>query len=132
MIAIDKETGSFTDEYLPEQRSHLYGITAVYPYCPGGKNTPNPTSSRLPDGCYVLDTLKISISLCSKEIVNGYFQKQQSLHPKKNFRPRNLSLHPTKGGKPFTKANEATDFPAKDYQVVFFKLYLKSLLLYFF
>lgn len=44
MIAIDKETGSFTDEYLPEQRSHLYGITAVYPYCPGGKthNKPNP------------------------------------------------------------------------------------------
>ncbi|NXT02957.1 NID2 protein, partial [Jacana jacana] len=37
VIAIDKETGSFTDEYLPEQRSHLYGITAVYPYCPGGK-----------------------------------------------------------------------------------------------
>ncbi|XP_074960432.1 nidogen-2 isoform X2 [Phalacrocorax aristotelis] len=37
VIAIDKETGSFTDEYLPEQRSHLYGITAVYPYCPGAK-----------------------------------------------------------------------------------------------
>ncbi|KFR05826.1 Nidogen-2, partial [Nipponia nippon] len=36
VIAIDKESGSFTDEYLPEQRSHLYGITAVYPYCPGG------------------------------------------------------------------------------------------------
>uniref|UniRef100_A0A663LQR9 Nidogen 2 n=1 Tax=Athene cunicularia TaxID=194338 RepID=A0A663LQR9_ATHCN len=44
VIAIDKETGSFTDEYLPEQRSHLYGITAVYPYCPGGKNTTKPTS----------------------------------------------------------------------------------------
>ncbi|NXX10210.1 NID2 protein, partial [Podargus strigoides] len=37
VIAINKETGSFIDEYLPEQRSHLYGITAVYPYCPGGK-----------------------------------------------------------------------------------------------
>ncbi|KFP07296.1 Nidogen-2, partial [Calypte anna] len=36
VIAVDKETGSFTDEYLPEQRSHLYGITAVYPYCLGG------------------------------------------------------------------------------------------------
>ncbi|KFO74596.1 Nidogen-2, partial [Cuculus canorus] len=36
VIAVNKETGSFTDEYLPEQRSHLYGITAVYPYCPGG------------------------------------------------------------------------------------------------
>uniref|UniRef100_A0A669Q3Z3 Nidogen 2 n=1 Tax=Phasianus colchicus TaxID=9054 RepID=A0A669Q3Z3_PHACC len=37
VIAVNKETGSFTDEYLPEHRSHLYGITAVYPYCPGGK-----------------------------------------------------------------------------------------------
>ncbi|NXI32223.1 NID2 protein, partial [Sterrhoptilus dennistouni] len=37
VIAVNKETGAFTDEYLPEQRSHLYGITAVYPYCPGGK-----------------------------------------------------------------------------------------------
>uniref|UniRef100_A0A8C6IZH3 Uncharacterized protein n=1 Tax=Melopsittacus undulatus TaxID=13146 RepID=A0A8C6IZH3_MELUD len=37
VIAVDKETGFFTEEYLPEQRSHLYGITAVYPYCPGGK-----------------------------------------------------------------------------------------------
>ncbi|NXK92409.1 NID2 protein, partial [Formicarius rufipectus] len=37
VIAVNKDTGSFTDEYLPEQRSHLYGITAVYPYCPGGK-----------------------------------------------------------------------------------------------
>ncbi|NXG16166.1 NID2 protein, partial [Grallaria varia] len=37
VIAVNKDTSSFTDEYLPEQRSHLYGITAVYPYCPGGK-----------------------------------------------------------------------------------------------
>nr|XP_021394106.1 nidogen-2 [Lonchura striata domestica] len=37
VIAVNKETGSFTDEYLPEQRSHLYGITAVYPYCPGAR-----------------------------------------------------------------------------------------------
>ncbi|XP_071601251.1 nidogen-2 isoform X2 [Heliangelus exortis] len=37
VIAVDKETGSFTDEYLPEQRSHLYGITAVYPYCLGAR-----------------------------------------------------------------------------------------------
>uniref|UniRef100_A0A803VAG5 Nidogen 2 n=1 Tax=Ficedula albicollis TaxID=59894 RepID=A0A803VAG5_FICAL len=43
VIAVNKETGSFTDEYLPEQRSHLYGITAVYPYCPGGKTHPNPS-----------------------------------------------------------------------------------------
>ncbi|KAJ7422821.1 nidogen 2 [Willisornis vidua] len=40
VIAVNKDTGSFTDEYLPEQRSHLYGITAVYPYCPGGKTHP--------------------------------------------------------------------------------------------
>ncbi|XP_039924573.1 nidogen-2 isoform X2 [Hirundo rustica] len=37
VIAVNKETGAFTDEYLPEQRSHLYGITAVYPYCPGAR-----------------------------------------------------------------------------------------------
>ncbi|OWK53175.1 Nidogen-2 [Lonchura striata] len=42
VIAVNKETGSFTDEYLPEQRSHLYGITAVYPYCPGGKRKTHP------------------------------------------------------------------------------------------
>uniref|UniRef100_A0A8C3RBC9 Nidogen 2 n=1 Tax=Cyanoderma ruficeps TaxID=181631 RepID=A0A8C3RBC9_9PASS len=41
VIAVNKETGAFTDEYLPEQRSHLYGITAVYPYCPGGKTHPD-------------------------------------------------------------------------------------------
>ena len=35
VIAVNRDTGQFTDEYLPEQRSHLYGITAVYPYCPG-------------------------------------------------------------------------------------------------
>ncbi|XP_006894436.1 PREDICTED: nidogen-2 [Elephantulus edwardii] len=34
IISVNKESGQFTDEYLPEQRSHLYGITAVYPYCP--------------------------------------------------------------------------------------------------
>uniref|UniRef100_A0A8C3PBM4 Nidogen 2 n=1 Tax=Chrysemys picta bellii TaxID=8478 RepID=A0A8C3PBM4_CHRPI len=37
VIAVNKDNGFLTDEYLPEQRSHLYGITAVYPYCPGGK-----------------------------------------------------------------------------------------------
>ncbi|XP_006872431.1 PREDICTED: nidogen-2 [Chrysochloris asiatica] len=36
VISINKHSGQFTDEYLPEQRSHLYGITAVYPYCPTG------------------------------------------------------------------------------------------------
>ena len=34
---MNKDSGQFTDEYLPEQRSHLYGSTAVYPYCPTGK-----------------------------------------------------------------------------------------------
>ncbi|XP_053553595.1 nidogen-2 [Bombina bombina] len=37
VISINKENGQIVDEYLPEQRSHLYGITAVYPYCPTGK-----------------------------------------------------------------------------------------------
>ncbi|XP_042316860.1 nidogen-2 [Sceloporus undulatus] len=37
VIAVNKDSGAFTDEYLPEQRTHLYGITAVHPYCPGGR-----------------------------------------------------------------------------------------------
>uniref|UniRef100_G1RPG6 Nidogen-2 n=1 Tax=Nomascus leucogenys TaxID=61853 RepID=G1RPG6_NOMLE len=37
VVSVNKHSGQFTDEYLPEQRSHLYGITAVYPYCPTGK-----------------------------------------------------------------------------------------------
>uniref|UniRef100_A0A670HQB4 Uncharacterized protein n=1 Tax=Podarcis muralis TaxID=64176 RepID=A0A670HQB4_PODMU len=37
VIAVNKDSGAFTGEYLPEQRTHLYGITAVHPYCPGGK-----------------------------------------------------------------------------------------------
>ncbi|XP_018084587.1 nidogen 2 L homeolog isoform X1 [Xenopus laevis] len=37
VISIKKDTGHIVEEYLPEQRSHLYGITAVYPYCPSGR-----------------------------------------------------------------------------------------------
>uniref|UniRef100_A0A8C5YM83 Nidogen-2 n=1 Tax=Marmota marmota marmota TaxID=9994 RepID=A0A8C5YM83_MARMA len=37
VISVNKDSGQFIDEYLPEQRSHLYGITAVYPYCPTGR-----------------------------------------------------------------------------------------------
>ncbi|XP_045756810.1 nidogen-2 isoform X2 [Mirounga angustirostris] len=37
VISVNRDSGQFADEYLPEQRSHLYGITAVYPYCPTGK-----------------------------------------------------------------------------------------------
>nr|XP_030710830.1 nidogen-2 isoform X2 [Globicephala melas] len=37
VISVNRDSGQFTDEYLPEQRSHLYGITAVYPYCPTGR-----------------------------------------------------------------------------------------------
>lgn len=37
VISVNKENGQVTEEYLPEQRSHLYGITAIYPYCPSGR-----------------------------------------------------------------------------------------------
>ncbi|CAK6432078.1 unnamed protein product [Pipistrellus nathusii] len=37
IISVNRDSGQFTDEYLPDQRSHLYGITAVYPYCPAGR-----------------------------------------------------------------------------------------------
>ncbi|XP_030070577.1 nidogen-2 isoform X2 [Microcaecilia unicolor] len=36
VIVVNKATGQITDEYLPEQRSHLYGITVVQPYCRSG------------------------------------------------------------------------------------------------
>ncbi|XP_062947968.1 nidogen-2 [Cynocephalus volans] len=35
VISLHKDSSQFIDEYLPEQRSHLYGITAVYPFCLG-------------------------------------------------------------------------------------------------
>ncbi|KAE8586619.1 hypothetical protein XENTR_v10021718 [Xenopus tropicalis] len=37
VISLNKDTGHIVEEYLPEQRSHLYGVTAVYPYCPSGR-----------------------------------------------------------------------------------------------
>ncbi|XP_073434012.1 nidogen-2 [Dendrobates tinctorius] len=37
VISINKDNGQIGEEYLPEQRSHLYGITAIYPYCPSGR-----------------------------------------------------------------------------------------------
>ncbi|XP_023185226.1 nidogen-2 isoform X2 [Xiphophorus maculatus] len=33
VIAVDKVSSKFTDEYLPEQRSHLYGITIATTHC---------------------------------------------------------------------------------------------------
>ncbi|KAM9293960.1 nidogen-2 [Gastrophryne carolinensis] len=40
VISVNKDSGQIAEEYLPEQRSHLYGITAVYPYCPSGECHP--------------------------------------------------------------------------------------------
>ncbi|XP_075469905.1 nidogen-2 isoform X2 [Ascaphus truei] len=37
VISVNKDDGQISDEYLPDQRSHLYGITAIYPYCPSGR-----------------------------------------------------------------------------------------------
>lgn len=36
IIAVDAYAGEVTDVHLPKQRDHLYGITAVFPYCPTG------------------------------------------------------------------------------------------------
>ncbi|XP_037552667.1 nidogen-2 [Nematolebias whitei] len=33
VIAVNKDSSKFTDEYLPEQRSHLYGVTIATTYC---------------------------------------------------------------------------------------------------
>ncbi|OXB64072.1 hypothetical protein ASZ78_001692, partial [Callipepla squamata] len=78
VIAVNKETGSFVDEYLPEHRSHLYGITAVYPYCPGGKAQQNPTPfSSLLDGRQAKE-IRFSLQQGNS---NDNFKKQHS-HPK--------------------------------------------------
>ncbi|KAJ8341119.1 hypothetical protein SKAU_G00334100 [Synaphobranchus kaupii] len=37
VIAMSRDTSQFTDEYLPDQRSHLYGITVATPYCLSGR-----------------------------------------------------------------------------------------------
>uniref|UniRef100_A0A4W3IYH5 Nidogen 2 n=1 Tax=Callorhinchus milii TaxID=7868 RepID=A0A4W3IYH5_CALMI len=37
VIVVNKANGQTTDEFLPDQRSHLYGITVAYPSCPHGK-----------------------------------------------------------------------------------------------
>lgn len=36
IINVSKEHSQLT-EYLPQQRSHVYGITVAYPYCPSGR-----------------------------------------------------------------------------------------------
>ncbi|XP_078262824.1 uncharacterized protein nid2a isoform X2 [Rhinoraja longicauda] len=33
----NQDGNQIIDEYLPDQRSHLYGITVAYPYCPNGR-----------------------------------------------------------------------------------------------
>ncbi|XP_048455802.1 uncharacterized protein nid2a isoform X1 [Rhincodon typus] len=37
IIVVSKDNNQITDEYLPNQRSHLYGITVAYPRCPHGR-----------------------------------------------------------------------------------------------
>ncbi|XP_072345860.1 uncharacterized protein nid2a isoform X9 [Scyliorhinus torazame] len=36
IIVVTKDDNQIIDEYLPDQRSHLYGITVAYPGCPHG------------------------------------------------------------------------------------------------
>lgn len=37
VIAVSKDSSQFTDEYLPDQRSHLYGIAIATTQCLSGK-----------------------------------------------------------------------------------------------
>ncbi|XP_067847730.1 nidogen-2 [Heptranchias perlo] len=37
IIVVTKDGNQLNDEYLPDQRSHLYGITVAYPRCPHGR-----------------------------------------------------------------------------------------------
>ncbi|MEQ2187545.1 hypothetical protein GOODEAATRI_005771 [Goodea atripinnis] len=49
VIAVSKDSSKFTDEYLPEQRSHLYGITIATTHClPAQSSAPSSTSLRPP------------------------------------------------------------------------------------
>ncbi|KAJ8285030.1 hypothetical protein COCON_G00038800 [Conger conger] len=38
VVAVDRTLGTETDEYLPQKRSRLYGITTAYAQCPSGQN----------------------------------------------------------------------------------------------
>ncbi|KAG7492928.1 hypothetical protein MATL_G00019390 [Megalops atlanticus] len=38
VIAVDRAVGRETEEYLPQKRSRLYGITTAYAQCPSGQN----------------------------------------------------------------------------------------------
>ncbi|KAM9820898.1 LOW QUALITY PROTEIN: nidogen-2 [Neosynchiropus ocellatus] len=40
VIAVNKDSSQFTDEYLPDQRSHLYGIAIATTHCLSGCLTP--------------------------------------------------------------------------------------------
>lgn len=33
VIAVSKDSSQFTDEYLPDQRSHLYGLAVATSHC---------------------------------------------------------------------------------------------------
>lgn len=37
VIAVGKDASQFTDEYLPDQRSHLYGIAIATSHCLPGE-----------------------------------------------------------------------------------------------
>ncbi|CAL8389499.1 unnamed protein product [Boreogadus saida] len=39
VIAVNKDTSKFTDEFLPDQRSHLYGLTIATTNCLSGSHT---------------------------------------------------------------------------------------------
>ncbi|CAL8389496.1 unnamed protein product [Boreogadus saida] len=38
VIAVNKDTSKFTDEFLPDQRSHLYGLTIATTNCLSGSH----------------------------------------------------------------------------------------------
>lgn len=39
VIAVNKESSQITDEYLPDQRSHLYGIVIATNHCLSGEKS---------------------------------------------------------------------------------------------
>lgn len=37
LVAVDRHTGKETDQFQPQKRTKLYGVTVAYAQCPSGK-----------------------------------------------------------------------------------------------
>lgn len=54
VIAVDRHTGREVEEYHPQKKSRLYGITAAYAQCPSGNTPTFPHPIHLLQKCYTV------------------------------------------------------------------------------